>query len=201
MPVIREKTDLDKKLNWFIFMGANVVVLLGCAITWILIEQGVGNLLWLPTLICNLVAIGLAGLFGYFEVKDIAPKIMHFQRKWLKFYIIAFSIFVVAILFNVCYYLFFLSKSDLIVLKNQKWQLIVYFAITGVLTLVSIGFQRYARFRIDLDVYRRKHGEEIKNKEDLKKEKKETKPEQKPEEKKQPGQQGASGGLIDQMDK
>ncbi|MCQ3907687.1 MAG: hypothetical protein MJ219_02925 [Mycoplasmoidaceae bacterium] len=40
------------------------------------------------------------------------------------------------------------------------------------LTLVAIGLQRYARFKIDLDIYRRTHGELPKAEEIAKEEKK-----------------------------
>ena len=46
--------------------------------------------------------------------------------------------------------------------------LIIYLVIPVLLTLLSVGINRYARFRIDLDVYRRKHGQSYSDKKDLK---------------------------------
>lgn len=190
MPIGRERTELDKKPTWFIFVGANFSVVLGCAVTWILLARNEGQgLVWIPTLVCNLVGLILCGLFMWFELKDIAPKIMHFQKKWLWIYIVAAIFFILSIIFNVLFFTLYLAEKYTPG-ESPMWPLIVYFVITAVLTLVSIGVQRYARFKIDLDVYKRKRGQ-------MPQEKKEEKPaESKPKDDKPK----ASGGLVDQID-
>ncbi|MBQ6970510.1 hypothetical protein IJQ19_02865 [bacterium] len=47
--------------------------------------------------------------------------------------------------------------------------LIVYLVVPTLLTLVSVGINRYARFGIDFDVYRRKHGQNPNDKSTIKK--------------------------------
>lgn len=197
MALFREKTDLDKKGTWYLFLAANLVIILGCAITWALAAKGTLANLWIATLVCNLAAIILCALFIWLEVKNIAPKSMHFQKKWLKFYLVAIILFIAAILFNSMFYVFVINESA--GLTKYSWQLLVHFFVTVGLTLVSIGFQRYARFRIDLDIYRRKHGEEIKQKAEEEKNKpvQETK-KSKPSKPADPSAK-ASGGLLEQM--
>ena len=193
MGLIRERTDLDKKPTWYLFILCNLVVLIGCAVTWGMAARGHDlNRLFVPTLVCNLMAIALCALFVYLEIKAIMPKQMHFQKKWLYFYLVALILFLAAILFNAIFYIIAIKDSK-DALKSHSWQLIVHFAVTGGLTLVSIGFQRYARFKIDLDILRRKHGEEIKDKTSPKKEPKKENPIKPSDGAK------ASGGLLEQM--
>ncbi len=183
MSMTRERTDLDKKPTWFIFMFANFLIVLGTAITWILFaKQDSVNSIYLPTLICNLLALALCVVFLYFEMKDIAPKIMHFQRKWLWIYVASGIVFILAIIFNASFFFGYLRnlQPPVSLEINECWPLILFFTLTAVLTLISIGLQRYARFKIDLDIYRRKRGKAI--------------PEDKPKK-----DSKASSGLIDQM--
>lgn len=170
MALFRETTDLDKKPTWYLFLAANVIVLLGCAITWILFKQEPVqyNLTLIPTLVCNIVALILCGVFIYLEAKGIMAKVAHFRKKWLYWYLAAMIVFVVAILF--CFIFIFIFKGSHHDLDDgmRQTMLIIYFTITGVLTLVSVGLQRYARFKIDLDIYRRLHGEMPKKEEEIK---------------------------------
>lgn len=194
MAILRERTDLDKKPIWYLFLAANVVVLLGCAITWIICTRPNLNFktILIPSVVCNIVALLMCGLFIWFEAKTTMPKAVHFQRKWLYWYLAALIVFVVAIIFNFIY--IFIYMGNIKPTDRRQWSLIIYFVITGVLTLVSIGLQRYARYKIDLDIYRRTHGE-LPKKEEMEKdkaklEKQETKDSQMP-----------SSGLADSIDK
>jgi len=196
MGILRERNDLDKKWTWYLFLLANVCVLIGCAATWMMVARGQAHLLYLPTIICNLIAIVLAGLFMYMEAKDTMPKAVHFQKKWLWWYLAALIVFCVSIIFNAVWYVLMIN-DNFARAKSQQWVLIVYFVITGVLTLVAIGFQRYARFRIDLDIYRRKHGQNPKAKDDAKEEAK-AKAKQ---EKVKKSDSKATSGLLDEIDK
>lgn len=194
------KAELGKKPYWYLFLLANVIVIVGCAITFAFIykEKDIAkNLLSLPTLICNVAAVIPAGFFVWLELRDISPKIMHFHKKWLTFYIVSASFFVLTILFNTLFFCI-ASRYQEVMIKGstKKWIWIIYLVITVVLSLVSIGFQRYARYRIDLDVYRRKHGEEIKDNESKKPEEVKAEKPVEPSEVTTP-----TGGLIDQMDK
>ncbi len=194
MPIGRERNELDKKPTWFIFVAANFLVVLGTAITWILWarsdNQGV---YFVPTLVCNLLGIILCGLFIWLELKDIAPKMMHFQRKWLWYYAASAIVFVVAIIFNACFFFGYLKShvDPIVPLDIAKcWPLLIFLLITLVLTLVSIGLQRYARFKIDLDIYKRKRGQ-------MPQQPKEEKPDEK---KPQDSSPKATGSLVEQMD-
>lgn len=166
---MRERTDLDKKPTWYLFLFANVLVVLGCAITWIMCVQPdvQVNILYVPTLVCNLVSIVLAALFMYFEAKNTMPQVVHFQRKWLWWYLVAIIIFVVALLFDIIFFVLCSNKMPHTMPGYQTY-LIVLLVVTGVLTLAAMGIQRYARFKIDLDIYRRKHGEMVKKQEEEK---------------------------------
>ncbi|MBQ0045366.1 MAG: DUF5453 family protein [Mycoplasma sp.] len=177
MPILRDKTDLDKKPTWYIFLAANVVVLLGCAITYILFSQtDIKNTLviYVPCIVCNIIALILCGFFIWIEARTTMPKAVHFQRKWLWWYLAAMIVFVCSIIFNfiflIVFNLFYWPGPD-----KQTWPLIIYIVVTGVLTLIAIGLQRYARYKIDLDIYRRKHGELPKKKEIEKDQKKASK--------------------------
>lgn len=172
MAILREQTDLDKKPTWYIFLAANVIVLLGCAITYILYcQDNIKNTMinYVPSIVCNIIALVLCGFFIWIEARTTMPKAVHFQRKWLRWYLAAMIAFVCSIIFNFIFLIIF----NLLIFwpDKQTWPLIIYMVITGVLTLVAIGLQRYARYKIDLDIYRRKHGE-LPKKEEIEKDKK-----------------------------
>lgn len=178
MPILRERTDLDKKPTWYLFLAANVLVLLGCAITFALFYNDTfknNTTQYVPTIVCNLVALVLSGLFIWLEAKGIMNKSMHFRKKWLWFYLSALIVFVVAIIYTFIFLFIFVHfywSEDV-----RKTVLIADIVVAGFLTLVAIGLQRYARFKIDLDMYRRTHGEIPKAEENAKEEakRKETK--------------------------
>ncbi|XQP55392.1 MAG: DUF5453 family protein [Mycoplasmoidaceae bacterium] len=191
---MRERTDLDKKPIWYLFLAANVTVLLGCAITWILCTRPNFNYntVLIPGVVCNIAALLMCGVFIWFEAKNTMPKAVHFQRKWLYWYLASMIVFIVAIIFNFIY-IFIYRNNRTNPDDIRQWSLIIYFVITGVLTLVSIGLQRYARFKIDLDIYRRTHGE-LPKKEEMEKDKAKL-------EKQNDDQQMPSSGLADTIDK
>lgn len=193
MPIGRERTELDKKPTWFIFVAANFLVVLGTAITWILFAR-VNNpgVYFVPTLVCNLLGMVLCGLFIWLELREIAPKMMHFQRKWLWYYVASAIVFIIAIVFNAVFFFGYLRSHVTPIVPidiKYSWPLVVFFVITAVLSLVSIGLQRYARFKIDLDIYKRKRGQ-------MPKQKEEKPSESKPKD----STPKASGGLMDQID-
>lgn len=198
MAILRERTDLDKKPTWYLFLISNVIILIGCAVTFALFynNQPDSPVLFVPSIVCDLVALLLCGFFVWLEAKGIMNKAMHFRRKWLGWYLAALIVFIVAIIFSFIFIVIFRTAyyDQHSSLHSQKWPLIIYIVITGVLTLVSIGLQRYARFKIDLDIYKRTHGElpkkEELDKEQAKQEKKEAKQKDK-----------ASSGLADSIDK
>ena len=196
MPILRERTDLDKKPTWYLFLAANVLVLLGCAITFALFYNGTfrnNPTQYVPTIVCNLVSLVFAGLFIWLEAKGIMNKVMHFRKKWLWFYLSAIIIFIVAIIYTFIFLFIFVHfywSGDV-----GKSALIVDISVAGFLTLLSIGFQRYARFKIDLDLYRRTHGENPNAEEDAKEVKKEDK------KSKTPTSEQPTSGLVDSIGK
>lgn len=196
MAILRERTDLDKKPTWYIFLASNVLVLLGCAITYVLFRQpDVKNTFinYLPSVVCNILALILCGLFIWFEAKNTMPKAVHFQRKWLWWYLAALIIFVCSIIFNFIFLIIF-NNYFWEPTNKQTWPLIIYLVVTGVMTLIAIGLQRYARFKIDLDIYRRTHGE-LPKKEEMEKD------QAKQEKHEAPSKDQASAGLKESIDR
>lgn len=195
MAILRESTDLDKKPVWYLFLASNVLVLLGCVITYIIFARATtnqGSIYFVPSLVCNIVAIILCGLFIWLEAKNTMPKAVHFQRKWLWWYLSALIVFVCSIIFNFAFLMIYYNTTW--TPGSDLWPLIIYMVVTGVLTLIAIGLQRYARFKIDLDIYRRKHGE-LPKKEEIEKDKAKVEKQQAKQDEK------ASSGLADIIDK
>lgn len=171
----KNKSELTKKPWWYLFLIANILVVLGCAITYFLfkkIDNGTSNFqqIFLPTLICNILSFLVLGFFIVLEYRDIVPKQMHFQKKWIYIYVFSICIFFVAIVFSAIFYIF--MRDNWITNWNNELKqimLIVYLVVPALLTLVSVGINRYARFGIDFDVYRRKHGQNPNDKSTIKK--------------------------------
>lgn len=167
MDINQNKKEISKRPWWYLFLIANFCIILGCAITYFLfkkIDSGVTvvDKLFIPTLACNIASFIALVFFLIFEYKDIIPKQMHFQRKWIYVYVVSVCFFFLAIVFSIIFFIFIRDNWVSTTTWNASFKqimLIIYLAITALLTLLSIGINRYARFRIDLDVYRRKHGQ------------------------------------------
>lgn len=165
MDMCENKRELIKKPWWYLFLIANILVILGCTITYFLFKKndtGAPNFqqIFLPALICNILSFLVLSFFVVLEYRDIIPKQMHFQRKWIYIYIISICIFFSAIVFSTIFFIFI--RNNWITNWNidlKQTMLILYLAVSALLTLISIGINRYARFGIDLDVYRRRHGQ------------------------------------------
>lgn len=197
---MRERTDLDKKPTWYLFLASNVIVFIGVVVTFALFKKpdvADNIVLWVPTIVCNLVALALCAIFIWLEAKGIMNKAVHFQRKWLYWYLSALIVFVVAVIFSFVFLVVF--KMNFFNMRSEKYSyewkpLIADIVVTGVLSLVSIGLQRYARYKIDLDIYKRNRGE-LPKKEEMEKDKaKAEKAEAKSDAK-------ASSGLADSISK
>ena len=168
MDIKNSKKEIDKKPWWYLFFLANIFILIGCALTYYFFKQiDNGQRFWqnlyLPTLICNALSFVTLIIFIYFDYKDITLKIMHFQKKWIYFYIISICIFVTSIIFSTIFFIFLFDKWPSLDNNLKQSLLIIYLGITILLSLLSIGVNRYARFKIDLDVYRRRHGQNTNN--------------------------------------
>lgn len=194
---MRERTDLDKKPTWYLFLFANVAVFIGAIVTLVLFKNGPVDTVvnFVPTLVCNLVALVACGFFIWLESKGIMNKVAHFRRKWLWWYLVAIIVFIVAIIFTFVFY--WVYRQFYFAPNGPTWKVMIANpVVAGVLTLVSIGLQRYARYKIDLDIYKRNHGE-LPKKEEMEKDR----AKQEKAQAKQDTKSKASSGLADSIDK
>ncbi len=146
----------EEKFNvswtWYIFLLANVILLIGAAITWILCSNGL-EYLYVPTLVCNLLSFVPLCIFLYFELKQIIPQRFHVKMKWYYFILSAVILFGVNIIIS-CFIIFIPTTSNTTCMIN--------FIVLVVLSLVCVGLYRYGRFHIDKEIYCRRHGIELK---------------------------------------
>ena len=211
--IVPNRKEINRGWTWYIFVIANFLIVLGVAITWIVFSVEGTNiqLAFLPTLICNLCSLLIIGLFIFFENKQISPKIHHFQKKWLKFYIISMLVYFIAFILSIVSFLLVsiggLKPNVAADASMITTIYIIFFSLVAVISAISTGIYRYARFKIDLDLYRRKRGvvvveetkalEEKKQRQSLEKEEYEKIKESSEKTSHHPSQTSASSGLFD----
>lgn len=113
---------------------------------------------YIPSLICSLIAMALLVLFFYYDTKDFNLIKFHVPKKFFKFYYGSLIVFIVGILFAI-FYLFCYPISTPIMSNTIFF--VVGLIILCVITLVGIALYRYAKYKIDLAIYLRKHGKNI----------------------------------------
>lgn len=158
---IEEENDgISLTWTWYLLIGACFLLLLGIALSWILITRSVisSQVYYLPSLICSLLSICLLISFVYFDTKDFNLLKYHVPKKIFNLYFSSIAVFAFSILFAIIY-LFFYRISESI---STDVFFIIGFVITAILTLIAIGLYRYAKYKIDLTIYLRKHGKDTK---------------------------------------
>lgn len=147
--------------TWYLLLGACFLVVFGVALTWILIRKEVisSQIYYLPSLICSLIAIGCLIGFVYLDTKDFSLLKYHVPKKNFNIYFGGIATIAFSIIFSIVY-LFFYQ----IAIKNGSHTDAFFLAgliVTAILTLLGIGVYRYAKYKIDLAVYLRKHGKDV----------------------------------------
>ena len=147
----------------YLFFVANVLIFLGCAITTILfVKKTRINRDWyflLPTMICNFFSFIFVGWFLFKKTKNILYQTFHFQKKWLYFYMLGITLYLIAFLFD--------SVFCMTAKSNIKWNwsektiqicLAIYVVLVMLLTSLAIFFQRFAQGKIDYEIEQKRHG-------------------------------------------
>jgi energy-coupling factor transporter transmembrane protein EcfT len=122
-----------------------------------------------PIVVFNLLSVVLASLFFYFETKELVYVKMHVPRKCFHIFISSGVLYIVALLF-----VFFMTPA-VTKISNDPLNMTLPFSlmvgICGFLTLIALGLCRYSKFCIETAIYKRRHGEMLKNQEDVLKQK------------------------------
>lgn len=158
----KQKLYIKDKIDYLFFV-ANVLIFLGCAITTILfVKREKVNHDWyflLPTMICNLFSFILIGLFLFKKTKIIFYQSLHFQKKWLYFYMIGIVFYLVAVLFDSIFCMIIKSNIRLNWSRNIiNVCLTIYVVLIMFLTALAIFFQRFSQGKINYEIDQKKHG-------------------------------------------
>lgn len=155
-----EDNGVSLTWTWYLLLGACFLLLLGIALSWILITRNVisSQIYYLPSLICSLISICLLISFVYFDTKDFNLLKFHVPKKVFNIYFASIFIFALSILFAIIYLFFYRLSQNI----STDVFFIIGFIISAVLTLIAIGLYRYAKYKIDLTIYLRKHGKDTK---------------------------------------
>ncbi|WP_033159885.1 DUF5453 family protein [Mycoplasmoides alvi] len=175
------------KRNWrshYILVLANIILIatsgINFAVRDLLIKSIDSNLFggnFYFLLICPLISILITGFLYFLDikyfVKDYPYKKFHFNKKWTVFYIVGIVIycFNLLLIFSLSIVMVLLSVnqinnpsfSDEKVIKNyiSNVTYIILWFILGfscLMSLLSFGFIKYARFKIDVELLQREKG-------------------------------------------
>jgi hypothetical protein len=113
------------------------------------------------------LALVAVAVFYYLDLKDMILIKQHLKKSTLAIYFAAGFIFIVAVLFSFIYNMF---TNKIAAALNADAQggnartfditYIIVFAVACFITLVAIAMYRYAKYKIDLTIFRRRRGEE-----------------------------------------
>jgi hypothetical protein len=107
------------------------------------------------------------GLFYYFDSKEIYLVKQHVPRKNFNLYFSAGFIFI----FNLIFVFVMMAFADKISASFQPDMKInvtfgIIFGVSALISLITIGVYRYAKYKIDLALYLRRRGEKPAEKEE-----------------------------------
>lgn len=169
----------------YIIVIANIILPLSIGMNFIvkymIITLGtLSNINFYLFLISPYLGILITCILYFFDLKyffvDYPYKKFHFNKKWTKFYISGIIIFCINILVTFALILSsFLYSRNLykntnynelkeivpIIAKNIDIFLWINFSLTCLLCLISFGLMKYARFKIDVELLKRKKGDKI----------------------------------------
>lgn len=152
-----QEENFSNNWTWYLLLAICFILLLGIAISWILVQrEAVSNLTiaLLPSLICCILCVILLGVFIYFDTKDFNLLKYHVPKKIFNIYIASIFLFAFSILFVIIYMFCYQYAQGL----PSQIYFIIGIVISAILTLIAIGVYKYSRYKIDLSVYLRKHG-------------------------------------------
>jgi hypothetical protein len=125
------------------------------------------------------IAALLLVVFYYLDSKELILIRQHVPYKYFTIYFVAGFVFIASLIFcfifgnqNIIYRVaasIASNKSPTITAWNAAYGIL--FGVTAFLSLISIAFYRYARYCIDLTLYRRRHGELAKTEEEIRNQK------------------------------
>lgn len=156
----------NKILNYSLLVG-NVLYTIGLVLTSVLIiksnkslqsESANLTLLFLPSIICTFFSIILFCLYFYNKRNYFLLVKMHINSKWIFFHyigglLLSLGILITAILMWI---------SNLISIDAQnKWYFYFVIALNILFLIISYGIDAYSKFRISIDIARRKMGEDF----------------------------------------
>lgn len=156
----------NKILNSLLLVG-NVLYTIGLVLTSVLIiksnksfqsESANLTLLFLPSIICTFFSIILFCLYFYNKRNYFLLVKMHINSKWIFFHyigglLLSLGILVTAILMWI---------SNIISIDAQNtWYFYFVIALNILFLIISYGIDAYSKFRISVDIARRKMGEEF----------------------------------------
>jgi membrane protein YdbS with pleckstrin-like domain len=152
-----------------LFILANIIIIIGVAISWTLVLKGSEaerdtvispSLPYIPMIICYLLSIGIWFITYWFNGKDIFLIKGVVKQLNLKQYMIANVMFLVNIILIATLFLVF-SRTD--IQTNIKYG--ITFGVGAFISLIVIGLYRYAIYKMEVVMYKRKFELEVKEKE------------------------------------
>jgi hypothetical protein len=114
----------------------------------------------------NILAIIAVGLFYFLDLKDMILIKQHLKKSTLTIYFAAGFIFIGAVLFSFIYNMFIpniaaqLNDGHAATPETIRITYIIDFAVACAITLLAVAMYRYAKYKIDLTIFRRRRGEE-----------------------------------------
>lgn len=176
---ISAKIEEDKKainLHWtgYCFMLANILLIIAITIAWGLCAR-VPDITptttdWkfdMSIFTPATISLILVFIFYFFDSREMYLVRQHIDKKLVIKYFIGGFIYILNIIFMFTYTCF-INKIMLSIsssLSNNTNASLprnitfgILFGIVGIITLVTLGYWRYIRFKIDLTLVRRRHG-------------------------------------------
>jgi len=161
---IEQENNLTFRWTKHIFLLANVLMILGIAISWIVIAN-VDNPTYpflnkcLPVLILTLVSLGFWYLSFHFCTKDIKTLSASVPGKYLKLFRLSNILYIMFIfLSSAMFVIFNIFLADGGTLKTET-SYIISISISGALSIVVVTINKYSLFMIEYEIYKKRYGE------------------------------------------
>ncbi|MGL5591657.1 MAG: hypothetical protein ACRDCF_02940 [Mycoplasmoidaceae bacterium] len=156
-----KNSNITKILLATLYKVSSISIVLGVMISIIVVANSPKDLIGqiLPIIIFSCVAAITSCAYMIILTKEYTLIRLHMTKNWIFYDWVAIYINLANMIFSLS---FITSFSTYGMWGNSSWVTIVLICIVLFISLIGVGFQQYSHFKINVDIEKRKNGENSK---------------------------------------
>ncbi|MGL5640309.1 MAG: DUF5453 family protein [Mycoplasmoidaceae bacterium] len=156
-----KNSNITKILLATLYKVSSISIVLGVMISIILVANNPNDLIGqiLPIIIFSCVSAITSCVYMIILTKEYTLIKFHMTKNWIFFDWVAIYVNLTNMIFSLS---FITSFSIYGMWGNSSWVTIILICVVLFISLIGVGFQQYSHFKINVDIEKRKNGENLK---------------------------------------